>query len=188
MKNDFYDELISNISIEQIKIKRNFNYYILYLIIAITFFFVEYYKTISLFIIFILLISYFLIKKLFNIKKERMIELDISKKYLLEDEELRNELNNGKLNSLRKFLLTEKFYVDLSRYVIIKFEDIQSMKLKLSLGFLPFTEKYGLRSFIVIKTKDNQKLKILNWSLNNRFPEDGEIYDIFATKTGKKIY
>lgn len=107
---------------------------------------------------------------------------------MLEDEILRKELNTGKMNSQRKFLVTENFYIDFSRFVIVKFEDIESMKLKLSLAFVPISEKYGLRSFIEIMTKNSQKLKILNWSFNNHFPEDREIYDIFTKKTGKKIY
>ena len=84
-------------------------------------------------------------------------------------------------------MLTENFYIDYARKNIVKFDEIDNIKLKFSFSLVPIIDCCGLNQFISIRTKDNKKINILNWSFSHWYPEDGEIYDIFVNKIKKDI-
>jgi len=89
------------------------------------------------------------------------------------------------LKTRRKYMLTENFYIDYARKNIVKFDEIDNIKLKFSFSLVSIIDCYGLNQFISITTKDNKKINILNWSFSHWYPEDGEIYDIFVNKIKK---
>lgn len=172
---------------EEITIKKNSIYLLTLIIIMSILFLISSYKNGLTFILIFVIALFLLIKSILKKQKERIEELKYSKNLLINDKLLREEVKNCTTNTKRGYLLTENFYIDCNRKNVIKFEEIDNIKLKFSFSFIPIIGNYGLSQYILVTTKDNKKIHILNWSLSHWYPENGEIYDIFDKKTNKNI-
>ncbi len=185
-KSSIVDTLLESICLEEYNIKKNSLYLVFADIIISIFFLNNSYKNGFVFILVYLFFVFISIKAILNKKKERLKELNYSKNTLLLNESLINEeFKNGKFNSERNYLLMDHFYIDYNRKNVVKFDEIDNVDLRLSISYVPYIENIGLNSFVLLTTKDNHKINILNWSFARWYPEDSEVYDIFVEKTKK---
>lgn len=132
---------------------------------------------------------FFAIRYILKYKKTRLQELRYSRQLFIDNNaEIKEEIKTGEFNSQKEYVLMKSYFIDLSRKNIVKFDDIESIKLKFfAITIIPwFFEKYKSGQFILVSTKDNYKINILNWSFNRAFSEDGSVYEIFVEKTKKK--
>lgn len=188
--NNVCDSLLGEICIEEYNVKKNSLYLVIFYIVSSIFFLGGSYKNGIAFVLTYLIILYLFIKSILKKKRERIEELNYSKKIILLNESVLNEeFEKGKFNSERNYLLMEHFYIDYNRKNVVKFDEIDNIDVKLSISYVPFIDNYGLNSYVLITTKDNHKIKILNWSWARWYPEDSEVYDIFVniTKNNKNI-
>ncbi len=183
--NNIIDNLLQNICLEESTIKKNSIFWVIIIIFMAILFLSGSYKNGVFFVFIFVSMILVLIRYILNKKKERIEELEYSKNLLLNDALLKVEIENGITNTRRKYMLTENFYIDYARKNIVKFDEIDNIKLKFSFSLVPIIDCCGLNQFISIRTKDNKKINILNWSFSHWYPEDGEIYDIFVNKIKK---
>lgn len=151
-KNNIIDTLIQDICYEEIKIKKYSLYVILLYIICSIFFLSSAYKSGIAFIIFFLIILSIAIRHIWKYKKRRIKELEYSKTVLLKDEnKIKEEISKGELNTQKEYLVTESYYIDLSRKNIIRFDDIESPKLKFYFSLFLFVEKVWIEPVYINK-------------------------------------
>lgn len=189
MKNEkIFENFLNDICYEELKIKKwNLYLIIFYLIISIIFISRAYKNGIA-FILTFIIVVYFMIKHIIKSKKARLQELYYSKQLFIDNNaEIKEELKNGEFNPQKEYVLTKNYFIDLSRKNIVKFADIESIKLKFFVTIMPFfIEKNQWGQFVLVNTKDNHKINILNWSFDRPFSEDSSVYDIFVEKTKKE--
>lgn len=182
MNKEFYENFLEVINLEEKEVQKNSIYMTIITIFpAILFWTHIYHSGIFVNLLYIGMVI-ILEGQILKNKKERLTELKYSRDVLKDNDQLKNELPSGKLNSERGYLVTENFYVDFNRNNVIKFKDIKRIKLKFSFSFIPFSKLYGLSQYVYIITDRNVAIKVLNWSFSHHYPEDSEIYDIFVKK------
>lgn len=183
-----FEKILGDICYEELKVKKICFYtIILNLILSIAFISHTYKNGIG-FIITLIIVQFFIVKYIIKYKKTRLQELDYSKQlFINENAEIKEEIKTGEFNSQKEYILMKSYFIDLSRKNIVKFADIKSIKLKFfAITTIPsFFEKNKSGQFILVNTKDNHKINILNWSFNRPFAEDSSVYDIFVEKTKK---
>ena len=93
------------------------------------------------------------------------------------------ELKKSDFDEKREYLITDNFYIDLNRKTAFKFSEVKKIKLIFQINYIPFIDNRGVNQLIELTFNNNKKVRILNWTSDRFFSEDGKIYNTIIEKT-----
>lgn len=104
--------------------------------------------------------------------------------YLKENMELMlRELENPTQDMNSYFILTKNYYIDLSTFNIVKFDEIVSKKYKFGVSYIPTIR--GLNRYCILKDNKGREFTIILYSFSRFYAEDSKVYDIIENRLSK---